>query len=488
MTKENISMKNETRPVVWVIGDSTLSSFEDKYYYPRYGYGTQLDNYLDSYYKVENIALSGRSSKSYITEPEYQILINGMKKGDFLIIGFGHNDEKAEASRYTDANGNYKKSGSFANSIYENYICKADAVGCKVILCTPIVRRTATGSWTDQELHITQAAGEYPGGDYAQSIRNLGKDLNLPIVDMTAITKALYEKMGYEETLYLHAWPSNKPASVDNTHTNIWGSRYNAYLVCKEIKRQNISEIASHVVNADEDSVAPSKEEYLICNAAYIPTIYDGNLKQSSLWKDIGIWKGTVFGDIMDKPDEKDYILEQDKNGDMHIAVKNNKGKIAVVSDGLAMYYVKVPVSKNFKLTAQVTINDYFSNDQVSFGLMARDDMYIDQPSADILGDYVVAGPLKLTLEDKAWNCFARKSGMLTQGGICTRKYNPGDTLDLAIESTSDGYACTYGEEATITGGFDFKLTSIDSDYVYVGMFAARNADVTFKNIMFELV
>lgn len=72
---------------LWVIGDSTVSSFEDKYYYPRYGYGTMLDKYLNDNVKVVNIALSGRSSKSYLSEPEYNTLINGMKQGDYLLIG-----------------------------------------------------------------------------------------------------------------------------------------------------------------------------------------------------------------------------------------------------------------------------------------------------------------------------------------------------------------------------------------------------------------
>ena len=91
-----------------------------------------------------------------------------------------------------------------------------------------------------------------------------------------------------------------------------------------------------------------------------------------------------------------------------------------------------------------------------------------------------------LTHEDKAWNCFARKSGVLTKGGICTRKYNVGDIVNVRIESSNDGYACTFGDEATITGGFDFKLTSVDPEHVYAGMFVARNADVTFMDIELE--
>lgn len=167
----------------------------------------------------------------------------------------------------------------------------------------------------------------------------------------------------------------------------------------------------------------------------------------------------------------------------MHIAVANNKGKIASTADGIAMYYYKIPTNSTFTLTAKATINKLEINDQVSFGLMARDDMYIDYNSTQMLGDYVAAAPLKLTKTGGVWNCFARKSGVLTQGGTCTNSISAGDTVELYIKSNSDGYACTFGNEATITGGFDFKLTSIDPNYVYVGMFAARNADVTFSDI-----
>ena len=80
------------------------------------------------------------------------------------------------------------------------------------------------------------------------------------------------------------------------------------------------------------------------------------------------------------------------------------------------------------------------------------------------MGDYVAAGAIKLS--SGAWNCFARKSGTLTQGGTCVNAIKAGDTLDLKIVSTEDGYACTMGNEETISGGFDFKLTSIDSEYV----------------------
>jgi hypothetical protein len=425
-------------------------------------------------------------------EPQYLELTNGMKQGDFLIIGFGHNDEKTESGRFTNANGTYQEKGSFACSLYENYIKKAQVAGCKVILCTPIVRRTADGSWKAQDLHVTQTTSEFPGGDYPEAIRILGKELSIPVVDMTEITKRLYDQLGSQETIFLHAWPSDKKISVDNTHTNIWGARVNAYHVLKEIKRLEVAGLAQHIIGLEKDAPVPEKEKYLESNPEYIPTVYSGELKDSLLWKDVDGWKGTVFGDIMEQPTKEHFTLEEAKgievNGasarrGMRIAVRNSVGKIAGVSDGLAMYYKKVPVSASFTLTAKAVIHDYFSNDQVSFGLMVRDDMYIDKATADVLGDYVAAAPLMLTHGEHAWNCFARKSGVLTQGGECRNAYKPGDVVDLKIEGTTDGYACTFGKEETITGGFDFKLTSIDPEYVYVGMFVARNADVTFLDV-----
>ena len=468
--------KDSSKPTVWIIGDSTVSSFADNYYYPRYGWGTQIDKYLDGTYEVKNIALSGRSSKSYVNDKEYNELTSGMKQGDYLLIGFGHNDEKAEADRYTDPNGDYKTAGSFANSLYENYIKPAQAAGTTVILCTPIVRRTATAEWSDSNLHITKDSGDFKGGDYAQSIRNLGKELNIPVVDMTKMTKELYDTLGPDETVNLHAWTSSKATSVDNTHTNIYGGTYNAYLVTKTIKELGVSGISEHITAKE----APVKADVLKSNPDYKEAEYSGELKQSELWKDAGVFKGSIFGDIGGDPNliKDKFILEGNEDGSIHIAV-NGKGKISSTTDGIAMYYYKVPADSNFVITANATVNSINKHNQVAFGLMARDAMYIDVNDKSALGDYVAAG----SIQQGTANCFKRKDGALGYGGKLENPVEAGKTYALKIESNSDGYACTFGDNAAISGGFDFKLTSIDADYVYVGLFAARQADVTFSDI-----
>uniref|UniRef100_UPI003FED746C GDSL-type esterase/lipase family protein n=1 Tax=Lachnospira sp. TaxID=2049031 RepID=UPI003FED746C len=468
--------KDSSKPTVWIIGDSTVSSFADNYYYPRYGWGTQIDKYLDGTYEVKNIALSGRSSKSYVNDKEYKELTAGMKQGDYLLIGFGHNDEKAEADRYTDPNGDYKTAGSFANSLYENYIKPAQAAGTTVILCTPIVRRTATAEWSDSNLHITKDSGDFKGGDYAQSIRNLGKELNIPVVDMTKMTKELYDTLGPDETVNLHAWTSSKATSVDNTHTNIYGGTYNAYLVTKTIKELGVAGMSEHITAKE----APVKADVLKSNPDYKEAEYSGELKQSELWKDAGVFKGSIFGDIGGDPNliKDKFILEGNEDGSIHIAV-NGKGKISSTTDGMAMYYYKVPADSNFVITANATVNSINKHNQVAFGLMARDAMYIDVNDKSALGDYVAAG----SIQQGTANCFKRKDGALGYGGKLENPVEAGKTYALKIESNSDGYACTFGDNAAISGGFDFKLTSIDADYVYVGLFVARQADVTFSDI-----
>ena len=286
---------------LWVVGDSTLSSFEDKYFYPRYGYGTMLEQYLDGEIRVENLALSGRSSKSFLEEENYRVLLDGMQEGDFLLIGFGHNDEKTEAGRFTDAVGDYLTGGSFANSLYGNYIKPADERGCTVILATPIVRRSATGVWNPQELHVSQDNGAFQGGDYALAVKRLAEDLeqkeNIKVfmVDMTGLTKALYEQLGPAQTMYLHAWPSNNQLSVDNTHTNIWGGRVNAYLVMKTVKELAVGRLAEHVTGLEKDAPYPAKEKYLVQNPDYVPVVFSDDLPDSALWEDYTDERGNRF-------------------------------------------------------------------------------------------------------------------------------------------------------------------------------------------------
>ena len=100
-----------------------------------------------------------------------------------------------------------------------------------------------------------------------------------------------------------------------------------------------------------------------------------------------------VFGNVggNDKISGGDFTATVDGQN-ITLGVTNNRGKIASTVDGLMMYYVKLPAGTNFTLTAKATVNSLAKNNQVSFGLMARDEMYIDTSISDPIGDYVAVG------------------------------------------------------------------------------------------------
>ena len=491
-SEEGPSIPDDEKHTVWMVGDSTVSSFNDAYYYPRYGYGTQLQNYLDGYYTVNNIALSGRSSKSFMVSKddpkaesnEYKALKVGIKSGDILIIGFGHNDAKqGEDDRFTDPTGDWQTEGSFAKSLYDNYVKVAEDAGATAIICTPIVRRS-TGEYTGTNIHITTDKTVnnklYKGGSYPNAIKKLGQDKNVNVVDLTTLTKELYESLGNAETLKLHAWTSHKDTSVDNTHLNIYGAKKVAYILATEIAKFSDLDIASHVKTEGKE---PTEANDLKPNPSYqIPSGdgYKPPTEQSANWKNYGIFKGTVFGTVNKTiSDTRYHQLNTDADGNMHIAVLENSTKISSTDDGRAMYYYQIPAASNFTFSAKAKINTIDANGQVAFGLMARDDMFIDKKGEGILSSYVAAG----TFGSGSTNCFKRKDGVLEKGPALGADVQAGETYNLSIVKNPDGYACTFGDNESQSGGYDFPLTEIDDQYQYIGMFVSRNADITFSDI-----
>lgn len=491
-SEEGPSIPDDEKHTVWMVGDSTVSSFNDAYYYPRYGYGTQLQNYLDGYYTVNNIALSGRSSKSFMVSKddpkaesnEYKALKAGIKSGDILIIGFGHNDAKqGEDDRFTDPTGDWQAEGSFAKSLYDNYVKVAEDAGATAIICTPIVRRS-TGEYTGTNIHITTDKTVnnklYKGGSYPDAIKKLGQDKNVNVVDLTTLTKELYESLGNAETLKLHAWTSHKDTSVDNTHLNIYGAKKVAYILATEIAKFSDLDIASHVKTEGKE---PTEANDLKPNPSYqIPSGdgYKPPTEQSANWNNYGIFKGTVFGTVNKKVSDTQYHqLNTDADGNMHIAVLENSTKISSTDDGRAMYYYQIPAASNFTFSAKAKINTIDANGQVAFGLMARDDMFIDKKGEGILSSYVAAG----TFGSGSTNCFKRKDGVLEKGPALGADVQAGETYNLSIVKNPDGYACTFGDNESQSGGYDFPLTEIDDQYQYIGMFVSRNADITFSDI-----
>lgn len=102
------------------------------------------------------------------------------------------------------------------------------------------------------------------------------------------MNNALYETLGKDETVYLHAWTSDKAASVDNTHTNVWGARVNACLCLNEVKNQQVAGLSEHILDTDEKEVL-DRSKYLVpilnITRLYLPRIYQravsGKMRQA---------------------------------------------------------------------------------------------------------------------------------------------------------------------------------------------------------------
>lgn len=486
-----VSAQSQNVPTLWVVGDSTAAAFQDSSYYsPRYGWGTQLPLYFQGI-AIQNLAVSGTSSKSYLDTDQYKTLLQSMKSGDYMLIGFGHNDERAEPGRYTNPNGSLSVVGSFQYYLYENYIKAARDRGVTPVLCTPIVRRDRGNNYTGASGHITSTVtneeGTFAGGNYAKAIKQLGVGKSVPVLDLTERTKDVYERLGADGVKNRHAWTSQREVSIDNTHTNLYGAACNAWFIADELLQTNC-DLKNYVVANPQ----PPQFSDTSLNAAYVDHPFSAPTALSSFWSPIGDWKGTVFGDI----DGYEYLNnmyfqlhpQSDNSIRMAVGVESSSirnlavGKIAQGSDGIGMYYQAVPADRNFTLSADVTINSLSNSNQNSFGLMVRDDIYLDTVLNDTLGDYVAAGPLMLG-SSQPWNCFARKNGQLISGGNASRTYSAGETVHMEIRKGPDGYTCIFGDNAPVSAGFDFPLTSLDSSNVYVGMFIARGADVTFRNV-----
>ena len=481
------SIANPKGTKLFVVGDSTLSSFNDPYFYPRYGYGTKLQDYLlPKKIEVINLAMSGRSSKSFLTEKNYKTLAANIKKGDYLIIGFGHNDEKAEEARYTNPNGDKDEAGSFKNSLYANYIKLALDKKATPILCTPIVRRAPGKTYEGSYVHVTKDVPGFPGGDYAQAIRDLGKETGVLVVDLTKITKDRYEKAGDAETAKFHAQLSHKAASTDNTHLNTYGASVVAYDVINAVAAgdKKFAKLVNKKAEAPTEALLVKNPDYNIPKySEFIP-----EEDASGLWQTQAPWYGTVFGDcggaekIMDP--EIYEIIEKNGVVEIHAGPRDGSksaGKIASASDGLAMYFQKLPASKDFTLSAKMKIINFANNNQVAFGLMARDDIYIDKFDNTINSDYVAAGALKIAKGAGFTSSWLRHNTGLTENAATAQAApDKGQVVDLSITKKGNVYAVKYGKD---TATFEADLTSVDAANIYVGLFAARCADVEFSNI-----
>jgi lysophospholipase L1-like esterase len=221
------------KPRLYIVGDSTACIYPSSQY-PRTGWAQVLQNFftIDSV-QVADSALSGRSSKSFYDEGHWTPIKNGLRKGDCVIIQFGHNDEKTDdAARGTLPNTTFKQYLSI-------YIDDAAAKGATPILATPVERN----SWSGTTLKSTHVTAD---GDYPQAIRDLAAAKKIGLIDATKLTKAFLEKIGNDSATELFMnleagkWPNYPDGNSDNTHLRETGAKAVAQIIAADIARQKL--------------------------------------------------------------------------------------------------------------------------------------------------------------------------------------------------------------------------------------------------------
>lgn len=475
----------DNKKTIYIVGDSTLASFKDEYYYPRYGYGTQIANYFTNI-DVKNLAISGRSSKSYLKDPEYTYLLNNIKADDYLIVGFGHNDEKDEdPNRFTAANKPSSDKTSFAYYLNTYYIKPAKDKGAIPILCTPIVRANPLNDYTKNAYHITK------NGNYREAILNLGKEAKTTVIDLTEETKNIYSKIGYNEAIYYHAWPKAKPETVDTTHLNVYGAKMVAYLFAKLLEKTNNS-LKDYL---KQPLVAPIKAKDLIANPnytelPYTPFVADSYKPTPNFANISAPWFATAFGDTGSNPLQAAtgyFVKEKDNQLIIGQDGAYLKGRIAN-TEGIVFAFRQIDNKDNFKISANAKIIAKKIDFEAGFGLMLRDDIYLNQaiPDSSILSNYVACG---IYNDDKQSNIiYKRENKNLVNSGYLAPYYQVGDCFQLELERLGQVvniwlkkqdmvYKYTYT---------DFDFLAIDNKYMYLGFYATKGTVISLTEINFN--
>jgi len=212
---------------VYTIGDSTMANIKSVVF-PETGWGQQFQHYLAPNVKVSNHAVNGRSSKSFIDEGRWQVVFDSLKKGDYVFIQFGHNDEKADKpALYTDPQTSYREN-------LKKYIKETKSKGAIPILLTPIIRRKFDETGTLINTH----------GKYPDAVREVASEEKVNLIDMQLMTQKLIGPMGDEPSKKLYLWtpPDLKfpEGRKDDTHLSVNGANTFAGLVANEVAKMKI--------------------------------------------------------------------------------------------------------------------------------------------------------------------------------------------------------------------------------------------------------
>lgn len=266
---------NNKTTTIFVIGDSTAANKDISNGKQERGWAMALQAYFDDNIIVDNHAVNGRSSKSFIDEGRWAKVLEKMKPGDYVIIQFGHNDEKAQPARHTDP-------GSTFDYNLAKFVRETRERGGIPVLMNCVVRRNflvKAPEIADDELlrnstfkdGVKMIEGDSlidTHGLYRVAPRDVAQRMNCFFVDANKITHDLEQGLGTEGSKKLHMWflpntePSEPKGKQDNTHYSIYGAHQVARLLADALCEE-IPVLKAYRTNADYTVDAKGRGQFL---------------------------------------------------------------------------------------------------------------------------------------------------------------------------------------------------------------------------------
>ena len=499
---------NKTNTTVYMVGDSTMCIYNTaNEYYPKYGYGTQMDKYFDTnYVTFNNLALSGRSSKSFLEEGNYNTLKNSIKSGDYLIIGWGHNDEKYGTATFRNANYDsidlaLADENSFQSCVYNNYVKLALDKGAFPILASPIVRLDKNNDYTKNSGHIyTDSTTGVYCGDYRKAVEDLATKYSIPFVDLTTITKDEYTKLTFDVAKKYHRVsngtdeseglePDWSSGSLDTTHINYYGANFIAYEFAKNLQStsSNLKYYAKNGTAKPTEAMLEKYSEYTWSNYQS-PDLASYNPADAFKTTTSG-WYGTAFGN-MGGNSTSPFTAKETSTGVYTVGSNNSgKGKFESGSDGFAFLFKQIATNQNFTLTAKITVTSAPTTKQGGFGVMLRDDCYINVTEAKTINSEFAAGGLLVNNNANGGNTiFSRYSNTLSKVSTSeiTSLPKANSVYEVSLQKIGQSTIITVDNGTKYTYTFmDYEYSTKDTSYMYVGFFANRGITITIENVVY---
>lgn len=249
---------------IHTIGDSTMEEkSEDLSSNPngQRGWAQMLSQFVVNGAKVNNRSKSGTSSKTFYEEEDangnkrfWATVKPQIKAGDYVLIQFGHNDEKDAGVEGVIGTNPWQ-----SYTLYlKKYVTEVRELGAIPILLTPIVRNQfANGLITDKGAHNLGMGTDGKSLDYPGAMKQVALDLNCQIIDHTALTKAICEEYGptkVTELIYNVG---------DGTHLGEYGATLYARLAVQALVAQNI---LTEYLNTNPDlMISPQAHDFGKC-------------------------------------------------------------------------------------------------------------------------------------------------------------------------------------------------------------------------------